>query len=114
MAVEMYLKQFKKKFGVKRSNKNMDRMYAFQLALAESEDIEEKSDREALKYQRDALHTIIAYLKDVLKLNAKQCETLDDMDYQETIELANYVSMRLMGMSDEEIKKAEEEEPGEE
>lgn len=111
---EMYLKQFKKKFSVKASNRNMDRTYDFQLALAKSQDLEGKDGIEVIKYSQEALHAVNDYLKTVLKLTDKQSETLGDMEFQETVELANYVAMRLMGMSDEDIKKAEEEEPGEE
>ncbi|GBG95189.1 tail protein [Ligilactobacillus salitolerans] len=112
--VEIYIKQFKKKFAVKASNRNMTKTYDFQLALAKSQDIDNQDGIAVIKLSKEATQTTVQYIKDVLKLTDKQFETLEDMEFTETVELANYISMRLMGMSDEDIKKANEESSGEE
>lgn len=112
--VEIYIKQFKKKFAVKASNRNMTKTYDFQLALAKSQDIDDQDGVAVIKLSKEATAKTVEYIKDVLKLTDKQFETLEDMEFTETVELANYISMRLMGMSDEDIKKANEESSGEE
>lgn len=46
------------------------------------------------------------YLKDVLGLTKSQVEKIDtEMEQSDLSEMANYVSSRLMGMSDKEIQE---------
>lgn len=114
--IDIHLKPFKKKFQVKQTNKNMLLTYDQQLLMARNQDIEEKDFVEQIELARNTVSGTEEYLKTILKLTDKQQETLDDLEQDETIDLANYVMMRLMGMSDEDIKKsreADEDEPGE-
>ncbi|MCW1021178.1 phage tail assembly chaperone, partial [Streptococcus anginosus] len=58
----------------------------------------------------------LAFLRAVLNLSDEQMEILEDLDTERTQEIANYVSGRLMGLSDEqleEIKKENAENPKE-
>lgn len=106
--IDIHLKPFKKKFQIKQTNKNMLLTYDQQLLMAKNQDIEEKEFVEQIELARATVSGTEEYLKTILKLTDKQQETLDDLEQDETIDLANYVMMRLMGMSDADIKKSQE------
>ena len=106
--IEIYLKEFKKKFNIKSSNKNMRATYKLQLTMAKASDIDNMEPSEQIQATLNMTDDVCDYLKNVLKLTDKQVEVLDDLDATETVKLANHVAMRLMGLSEDDIKKASE------
>lgn len=94
-----------KPFSVKGSVKNLKKTFQFQLDMAESEEkMESLEGVESLKAILDLQELVENYLTATLRLSAKQVETLEDLGQQELMEVAQYVAMRVMGMSDEDIK----------
>lgn len=94
-----------KPFSVKGSVKNLKKTFQFQLDMAESEEkMESLEGVESLKAILDLQELVENYLTATLHLSAKQVETLEDLEQQELMEVAQYVAMRVMGMSDEDIK----------
>ena len=107
----------KKSFTVLTSNRNVRRMNEFQLEIAKISDIEEDAPMtEQFKANIGVITATLAFLRAVLNLSDEQMEILEDLDTERTQEIANYVSGRLMGLSDdqlEEIKKENAENPKE-
>ncbi|AWR92442.1 phage tail protein [Lacticaseibacillus paracasei] len=91
---------------VKTSNRNMEKMYDLQLMMAKGDDIQDKEPIEIIKIQRDMLRGLTEFLTTVLGLNKQEQEKLADMEFKPTIEAANYIFERMMGMSDEDIDLA--------
>lgn len=104
--MEIYIKQFKKKFVVKSSNRNMLATYRMQETLAKSQDLAEKDVVEQIKDVEEMTVGVMEYIKNVLRLNDKQVNVLEDMESNETVELANHIAMRLMGVSEADVKKS--------
>lgn len=107
--MEIYIKEFNKRFEVKSSNKNVKATYTLQLKMAQAEDAEDKPAVEQIKLTLQLTDDTENYVADILRLNKQQKEKLDDMDNDVTIGMANHIAMRLMGMTEEDIKKANEE-----
>jgi hypothetical protein len=107
----------KKTFTVLTSNRNVRRMNEFQLEIAKISDIEEDAPiTEQFKANIGVITATLSFLRAVLNLSDEQMEILEDLDTERTQEIANYVSGRLMGLSDEqleEIKKENVENPKE-
>ena len=107
----------KKTFTVLTSNRNVRRMNEFQLEIAKISDIEENAPMtEQFKANIAVITATLAFLRAVLNLSDEQMEILEDLGTERTQEIANYVSGRLMGLSDEqleEIKKENAENPKE-
>lgn len=104
----MYVKQFNKKFNFRATNKNVRKTVKMQLVLAKSEDIENKAPQEQLEDIDTMLDVVMEYIKDVLKLDSKSVDKLEDMEMNETIDLANKIAMRIMGIDEQEAKKVVE------
>lgn len=102
---QIYIKQLKKKFDVATSNKVIKLTYRIQLAMAKAGDVEEKSLTEQIETSLAMTEMGEKYLKDVLKLSESQCDKIDELDVDETVELVNYVIMRVTGYTDEDIQK---------
>lgn len=92
---------------VKTSNRNMEKMYTLQLEMAQADDVEDKEPVELIKMQYNVIHSVIDFLTTVLTLTKAEQDKLGDMDFKETVQLANYVMERMMGMSDEDIDLAQ-------
>lgn len=106
--MEILIKQFANKpFEVKSSNKNMRSMFALQLSMAKAEDLEDLPAQEQVARSASMLEDVINFLISTLKLSKAQQDKLDDMDFNETISIANHVLARLMGLSEADIKAAE-------
>lgn len=102
---QIYIKQLKKKFDVATSNKVIKLTYRTQLAMAKAGDTDDKTSTEQIEASLKMTEMGEKYLKDVLKLSESQCEKIDDLDIDETVELVNYVIMRVTGLTDEDIEK---------
>lgn len=97
---------FKKKtYEVKQSVKNMRKTYKLQLVFSKTQDMEGKSDEEAVDTLLEAFDTAIDYISSLLKLSDKQKEELEDLEQTQLIELANQIAMKLMGMSEADLKE---------
>ncbi|HJE97269.1 MAG TPA: phage tail assembly chaperone [Ligilactobacillus acidipiscis] len=116
--MKIKVEQFKKTpFEVKASNKNVTAAYELQLNFAKVSQKMEQEDidpMDIMQLNLDTTNHVIQFVCDILKLNDKQKDILEDMETQETTELATRISMRLMGMSEAEIASANEDKNGEE
>ena len=92
---------------VKVTNRVMKATLALQVMMAEIDDIEDAdlTPVEQLKQQQKLIDDVMNYITDTLKLNQKEQEKLDDLEFGETVEIANNVILRVQGLSDEDIAK---------
>ena len=121
----------KKPFDVKKSGKNLKKTYQFQLDMAKLQDKinqgstdevtkrNELSDEEKAAFDKKEQEQAIvsfqamidiqdnaeSYLTDILKLNEKQIDDLEDLEQDDIFEICQYVAMRMTGMTDAEIEK---------
>jgi len=98
----------KKTFTVLTSNKNIRKMNQFQLEMAKIADKQSEDDMTTVMAANiEAIEAVLVYLQEVLGLTDEQVEILDNLEMQRTQEIANYLSARLMGLSDKQIKEIE-------
>lgn len=98
----------KKTFTVLTSNKNIRKMNQFQLEMAKIADKQSEDDMTTVMAANiEAIEAVLFYLQEVLGLTDEQVEVLDNLEMQRTQEIANYLSARLMGLSDKQIKEIE-------
>ena len=92
---------------VKVTNRVMKATLSLQLMMAQVDDVEDAdlSPVEQLKQQQKLIDDVISYITDTLKLNQKEQEKLDDLEFGQTVEIANNVILRVQGLSDEDIAK---------
>ncbi|WP_261805683.1 phage tail assembly chaperone [Lapidilactobacillus luobeiensis] len=98
-----------KSYQVKLSNRNMRSALETQLSLAKFDDMDE--DTSWIEQNKQVLATLdmmLDFIREILKLTDKENEKLQELEYQETIEITNYIIARMNGMSDEDLKKAQE------
>lgn len=94
-------------FEVKASVKNLKKTYAIQLKLATLEDsMREDAPVESLQAVLGALDGVTEYVVDMLKLKPAEIEALEDLGQEDVMAIAQRLNMRLMGMTEAEIKKA--------
>ena len=94
-------------FEVKASVKNLKKTYAIQLKMATLEDsMQEDAGVESLQAVLGALDNLTEYVVDMLKLKPAEIEALEDLSQEDVMAIAQRLNMRLMGMSEAEIKKA--------
>lgn len=94
-------------FEVKASVKNLKKTYAIQLKLATLEDsMQEDAPVESLQAVLGALDGVTEYVVDMLKLKPAEIEALEGLSQEDVMTIAQRLNMRLMGMSEDEIKKA--------
>ncbi|MGK4062818.1 phage tail tube assembly chaperone [Weissella paramesenteroides] len=98
-----------KPFEVKGSVKNLKKTYAIQLKLANMQEASEQNPVESLKSMMEALNELSAYIVDILHLSKPQQEKLEDLSQDDLMRITRYLNMRLMGMSDGDIEKAQAE-----
>lgn len=97
----------KKPFEVKGSVKNLKKTYIFQKKMAEMETLtEDNQGIEVFDAMADMIEKLIDYIDTMLHLTDKQRESLEDLEQQEVINIAQYIAMKIMGMDDADIKKA--------
>lgn len=103
--MKIHVEKLNKTFDVEPTNKVMRSVYQLQLDLAKLSARKDKvvdTFSDAIK----VIDTIEAFLTKTLHLSKSEAEKLDDdFDQNDISEMASYVSNRLMGMSDEDIKK---------
>lgn len=102
--MEIYVKLFDKKFDVKSSNKAVRSALKMQYEFAKMNNTANKDATEVFTTQIGIIDEAESFMKNILKLTKKQAESLDDMDFQETMSAVGYICDRMMGMSDEQIK----------
>lgn len=96
---------------VKQSNDNMLAAYNFQLKLAKMSTIDEDNEPvQIIEQMLDTTQYVMDFLTDLLKLNVKQQAKLGELETDETIEIANDLAMRLMGMDPEKDVSEEDKE----
>lgn len=106
-----------KPFFVKTTNANMRLVLNFQLLLAKSDDLSEQAKEDAdsvkssdvLKEQLKIIDSTTELIQNILHLNEKQLKRLDDMESEDSILLANRITMRMNGFTEKEIQKMYEE-----
>jgi HD superfamily phosphohydrolase len=91
---------------VKVTNRVMKATLELQLTMAES-DAEEKDVKpiEFLRTQQRLVNKVLDYITNTLKLNQKEKDKLDDLEFSESVDIANHIIMRVQGLSEEDIKK---------
>lgn len=92
---------------VKQTNKIMRATFDLQLKVAKMDDSEEQPAVERIEQLRSVTNAVIDYLIMVLKLTKKEQAHLDDLESEETAEIAQYVMARLLGVSEEQVAEAE-------
>lgn len=95
---------------VKVTNRVMKATLELQLTMAESDaDEEDVKPIEFLRTQQQLVNKVLDYITNTLKLNSKEKDKLDDLEFSETVDIANHIILRVQGLSEEDIKKAEAE-----
>lgn len=96
-----------KPFTVKGSLKNLKKTYTVLLDMAKLEEAsEQQSGVEGLEAILKFENKLTEYLTDILKLSVKQQDSIEELEQNEVVEVVQYVAMRLMGMSDEDITES--------
>lgn len=96
-----------KPFSVKGSLKNLKKTYTVLLDMAKLEEAsEQQSGVEGLEAILKFENKLTEYLTDILKLSVKQQDSIEELEQNEVVEVVQYVAMRLMGMSDEDITES--------
>lgn len=96
-----------KPFTVKGSLKNLKKTYTVLLDMAKLEEAsEQQSGVEGLEAILKFENKLTEYLTDILKLSVKQQDSIEELEQNEVVEVVQYVAMRLMGMSDENITES--------
>lgn len=96
-----------KPFTVKGSLKNLKKTYTVLLDMAKLEEAsEQQSGVEGLEAILKFENKLTEYLTDILKLSVKQQNSIEELEQNEVVEVVQYVAMRLMGMSDENITES--------
>lgn len=92
---------------VKATNRVMKATLALQVMMAEIDDVEDAdlTPVEQLKQQQKLIDDVMNYITDTLKLNQKEQEKLDDLEFDDTVKIANHVVMRVQGYSEDDIAK---------
>ena len=125
-----------KPFEVKKSIKNLDKSYDMQLKMATIKDsqitddevdttdmtdeqiaeVEKKQQAERIELiqrQKDLQNTFVDFIVDILRLSEKEKDKLTDLEWDDVVDKALYITMRITGMTDADIEKSREEEEDE-
>lgn len=96
---------------VKVTNRVMKATLELQLTMAQVDDIadENLTPVQQLQQQQQLVNKVIDYITNTLKLNSKEKDKLDDLEFSESVDIANHIILRVQGLSEEDIKKAEAE-----
>lgn len=92
--------------NVKTTNKVIRNTLKYQLSMAEADDGADKTVPEKLHMSLDAVNNTEQYIINTLGLNKAEQEKLDEKTFNETLAIANYVVLRVQGLSDEDIDMA--------
>lgn len=103
--MKIHVEKLKKTFEVKPTNKLMRSVYQFQLDSAKLSNMEGKKSTEFFENAIKLIDNIEGFLVNTLGLSKAEAKKLDDdFEQADIAEMANYVSSRLMGLTDEDIK----------
>lgn len=93
---------------VKVTNRVMKDTLELQLTMAQVDDIadENLTPVQQLQQQQRLVNKVLDYIANTLKLNQKEKDKLDDLEFSETVDIANHIILRVQGLSEEDIKKA--------
>lgn len=92
-----------KPFKVKTSNKNMRKVYQIQVDMAEAKNTENSTDDsvEIAKVEVKTIGIVVNFIADILNLNDKQKQLVEELSVVDTVKLANRINLRMQGYSDE-------------
>ena len=94
-------------FEVKASVKNLKKTYAVQLNLAKLEDaMSEDAPVASMEAVLGALDNVTDYIVNMLNLKPGEVEKFEDLSQEDVMNIAQRLTMRLMGMTEDEIIKA--------
>lgn len=105
--------RLRKAVEVKESNKNIRETWELQKSLAklsidQSTNTETPEDVEKMfDTMLDVQANVIAYIADILKLDEKASEKLDDLGYYETMDFATRIGSELMHIKTEPVTEAD-------
>lgn len=106
----------KKSFEVKESNKNIRKTWQLQKLMTKLSIDQEQADsdnpekaEEMIDMMLDVQTKVIEYVVDVLNLTDAQVDKVDDLSFDETVQLATRISSELLHI---ETVEASEEETG--
>lgn len=96
--MEITFKEFQEKpFEVKTNNRNIKRAIKLQLAVSKLDDTKNKGLTEISADTLAFFDSEKAFFADVLKLNKKQVDDFDDLDFQHTMEMLGELITKMMG-----------------
>lgn len=90
---------------VKTSNKNMRKTLQYQLDQAKAQDIGDKEPDEQIQLSLKLIDDTEDYIVDMLGLDDKGKDKLENLELEQSTEIATRISLRLNGLSDQEIDK---------
>ncbi len=90
---------------VKTSNKNMRKTLQYQLDQAKAQDIGDKEPDEQIELSLKLIDDTEDYIVDMLGLDDKGKNKLENLELEQSTEIATRISLRLNGLSDQEIDK---------
>lgn len=119
MTMKLFIKELKRKpFEIKPSTRLMMQATKMQLDQAnfekslkdQTEDLpDEESGMVAMQAMLKSMKDQIDFITDTLKLDDNLQDKLVELEPSEVAEIAVYITQRLMGMSDEDIRLAQAE-----
>ena len=119
MTMKLYIKALKRKpFEIKASTRLMMQATKMQLDQAnfekslkdQTEDLpDEESGMVSMQAMLKSMQDQIDFITDTLKLDDNLQDKLVELEPSEVAEIAVYITQRLMGMSDEDIRLAQAE-----
>lgn len=90
---------------VKTSNKNMRKTLQYQLDQAKAQDIADKEPDEQIELSLKLIDDTEDYIVDMLGLDDKGKDKLENLELEQSTEIATRISLRLNGLTDQEIDK---------
>lgn len=104
--MKITVKQLNKTFDIKPTNEVIRKVYQFQLDNAKLSSDASQNTVKMFESGIKLIDLIENFLKDILGLTKSQVEKIDkEMEQSDLSEMSNYVSSRLMGMTDKEIQE---------
>ena len=97
----------KKPFVIATTNRNMRRMQLYQLEIAKLSDTPDDDLTAQIEAGINIIDETLKFMRSILDLDDAQMEVLENMDYEETQKIAQRITGRMMGLSDEEIEAQE-------
>lgn len=103
----------KKPFFVETTNSNMRKVLEFQLMLSKVDDLTKQLDEDegsvsatqVLTKRLEVLDNTLSFINGILNLTKEQYNRLDHIEQEDTLLLANRISMRMNGQTEQEIKE---------